>query len=95
MVRSLCTITVLIVKSGNEKTTLTRVINGLVSEYYPGDLSGEILINSHDVSNMPIRKRSKQIGSVFQDPISQFFSSEMSDEIAFALENYGVSKSLL
>ena len=75
--------------SGNGKTTLIRLINGLAPAFYTGRFSGCIQIDGKDRSGEPLWKRGKTVGSVFQDPGSQFFSSEMPGEVAFSCENYG------
>jgi energy-coupling factor transport system ATP-binding protein len=80
---------VLVGRSGNGKTTLTRLLNGLAPNYYPGDFSGHILMDGQDVTASPLWQRGKTVGSVFQNPKSQFFSAELAGEIAFACENYG------
>ncbi|MEM7335933.1 MAG: ABC transporter ATP-binding protein [Chloroflexota bacterium] len=77
--------------SGGGKSTLTRVLNGLAPHYFYGRLSGTITIGNDDFTQKPIWEISRQIGSVFQDPKSQFFSSELAGEIAFATENYGLA----
>ncbi len=78
--------------SGGGKTTLTRLINGLAPAYYRGSFSGEIIIDGKDASGLSLWERGRMIGSVFQDPKSQFFSSELAGEVAFACENYGYSQ---
>ena len=78
--------------SGGGKTTLTRLINGLAPSYYPGTLTGSIKINSAELTALPGWQIGREIGSVFQDPKSQFFSSELAGEVAFACENYGLTK---
>lgn len=75
--------------SGNGKTTLIRLVNGLAPAFYTGRFSGCIQIDGKDRSGEPLWKRGKTVGSVFQDPGSQFFSSEMPGEVAFSCENYG------
>lgn len=75
--------------SGNGKTTLLRLVNGLAPEYYKGELCGELRINGRVMDKQPLWERSKLVGSVFQDPKSQFFSSQLEGEIAFGCENYG------
>ena len=79
--------------SGGGKTTLTRLIGGLAPSYYQGTLRGSILVNDTEITALPSWRISREIGSVFQDPKSQFFSSELAGEVAFACENYGMSKS--
>lgn len=80
-------------RSGNGKTTLTRLINGLAPQYYPGELTGDIRIQGQETAQQPLWMRGKIIGSVFQDPKSQFFSSSLTGEVAFACENYGFAQS--
>lgn len=78
--------------SGGGKTTITRLINGLAPSYYQGSLNGSIWVNGAEISALPSWRIGMEIGSVFQDPKSQFFSSELAGEVAFACENYGMSK---
>lgn len=77
--------------SGGGKTTLTRLINGLVPAYYPGKLTGSIRLDETELTTIPSWRIGQEIGSVFQDPKSQFFSSELAGEVAFACENCGMS----
>ena len=79
-------------ESGCGKTTLTRLINGLAPAYYHGDQSGSILITGGNISNLPLYKIGRIVGSIFQDPQRQFFSSQLAGEVAFACENYGFSQ---
>lgn len=78
--------------SGCGKTTITRLINGLSPAYYPGELKGNILIDGIDSSELTLYELSQKIGSVFQNPRSQFFSVDSTGEIAFGCENIGVSR---
>ena len=73
--------------SGCGKTTITRLINGLIPHYYNGELSGDITIDGVSVPDTPIFDTAKKVGSVFQNPRSQFFNVNTTDEIAFAAEN--------
>ena len=79
----------LIGPSGGGKTTLSRVINGLIPSYYNGKLSGEMLLQGKSLHDLASYEVSREIGSVFQDPKSQFFSSDLKGEVAFSCENYG------
>lgn len=73
--------------SGCGKTTVTRLINGLIPHYYNGKLSGSITIDGKSIPDTPIYETAKRVGSVFQNPRSQFFNVNTTDEIAFAAEN--------
>ena len=59
--------------SGGGKTTLTRLINGLAPAYYPGKLTGSLRLDETELTTMPSWRIGQEIGSVFQDPKSQFF----------------------
>lgn len=78
--------------SGCGKTTITRLINGLAPAYYPGNLRGKLLIDGADSFGLSLYELSQKIGSVFQNPRSQFFSVDSSSEIAFGCENTGVER---
>ena len=78
--------------SGCGKTTVTRLINKLAPSYYSGELKGEVLIDGVDSSKTSLYELSKKIGSVFQNPRSQFFSVDSTSEIAFGCENTGVPR---
>lgn len=75
--------------SGSGKSSLTRVINGLIPYFYEGDLKGTVNVGQLSLSSYPSWERGKIIGNVFQDPRSQFFANEVAGEIAFGCENYG------
>lgn len=76
--------------SGGGKTTLTRLINGLAPSYYAGTLTGHMFLDKEPLAQILQHDLARQVGSVFQDPKSQFFSSELAGEVAFACENYGL-----
>jgi len=76
-------------ESGCGKTTITRIINGLIPGFYGGNLLGEALINGKKVSEYKSYELAKVVGSVFQNPRTQFFNADTDSEIAFGLENAG------
>lgn len=76
-------------ESGCGKTTLTRLINGLIPHYYEGKMSGGVWVNGAEVSKQPLYDTAKIVGSVFQNPRSQFFNVDTTSEITFGCENLG------
>ena len=78
--------------SGCGKTTITRLINGLAPAYYAGTLEGQVLIDGRDSAAVTLYELSQKVGSVFQNPRSQFFSLDSTSEIAFGCENTGVPR---
>ena len=81
--------------SGSGKTSITRLINKLIPYYYEGDLNGDVKINDKLLSNYQMFELSKNVGSVFQNPRTQFFNVDTNSEIVFALENQGVETKIL
>lgn len=79
-------------ESGCGKTTITRLINGLIPHFFEGELTGTIMINGINLSKESIYYTSKLVGSVFQNPRSQFFNVDTTSELAFAPENQGISR---
>lgn len=79
-------------ESGCGKTTVTRLINGLIPHYYEGQLSGKVSVCGQDNRQTPIEQTARYVGSVFQNPRSQFFCVDTTSEIAFGCENRGISE---
>lgn len=75
--------------SGCGKTTLTRLINGLIPHYYEGVLSGCVLVDGRNASAEPLYDTAAIVGSVFQNPRSQFFNVDTTSEVTFGPENLG------
>ena len=76
--------------SGCGKTTVTRLINGLIPHYYEGTLSGEVLIDGKNIVDMEMHESTRYSGSVFQNPRAQFFAVDTDSEMSFECENYGM-----
>lgn len=74
-------------KSGCGKTTLTRVLNGLCPQFYGGTLDGKYFIDGRNAKDLPLTEIGRYVGSVFQDPRSQFFCTNTTDEVVFSMES--------
>ena len=77
--------------SGSGKSTVLRLLNGLIPNFHEGELSGRVLIDDEDVSSAPIERSGLRTATVFQNPASQFFTTTVADELAFAPQNYRVA----
>ena len=77
--------------SGCGKTTATRLLNGLVPHFFEGGaLDGSVDVCGMEPASVSVQRLAGAVGSVFQDPRSQFFATDVSSEIAFSCENLGV-----
>jgi len=77
-------------ESGSGKTTISKLINGLIPLYQSGTMAGDVLLGDKNTADMTLAEISKYVGSVFQNPRSQFFNVDTDSEIAFGCENLGV-----
>ncbi len=80
-------VTLLCGRSGCGKTTITRLINGLVPHFYKGTIEGDIRINGESILQKSVQQLAKKVGSVFQNPRSQFFNVDAVSELVFGCEN--------
>ena len=79
-------------ESGCGKTTVTRMINGLIPHFYDGELSGTISVADRNVAETELYGMAQTVGSVFQNPRSQFFNVDTTSELAFGCENLGIAE---
>ncbi len=73
-------------KSGSGKSTLLSLIKGIIPEYIPGKLSGNIIEDHEKIKN--------QIVYLFQNPFSQIIHSDPLFEFAFTMENLKIEKEM-
>ena len=73
-------------RSGSGKSTLGSTINGLIPHYYNGKIRGKVYVDGKDISKIPLHEIGHLVGTVFQDPRSQFFTTTTDEEIAFGLQ---------
>jgi energy-coupling factor transport system ATP-binding protein len=73
--------------SGGGKSTLLRILNGLVPHFHGGRIAGVADVDGHDVITTPTRTLARTVGFVFQDPELQTVYDAVDREVAFGLEN--------
>ncbi|HFI0352818.1 TPA: ABC transporter ATP-binding protein [Streptococcus suis] len=79
-------------QSGSGKSSFLKVLNGLVPEYYPAQLSGQAYLGDKELRGRSLEDLSYQVASVFQQPSTQFFQNQVLQELVFPCENQGLSK---
>ncbi|MBQ8603338.1 MAG: energy-coupling factor ABC transporter ATP-binding protein [Oscillospiraceae bacterium] len=77
-------------KSGCGKTTLTRLVNGLSPSFFYGELEGSCATFGLQVGRAAIEDYVPVVGSVFQNPKTQYFNVDTTAELAFPCENMGM-----
>ncbi len=77
-------------KSGCGKTTFTRLLNGLIPSFFDGELSGTCSVSNLSSDGATIEDYVRLVGSVFQNPKTQYFNSNTTDELSFPCENIGL-----
>jgi len=76
--------------SGCGKTTLTRILNGLIPHHYGGNFNGAVKLFDKNLLDYEKGELAKYIGNVFQNPSDQFFATIAEEEVAFVGENLGM-----
>jgi energy-coupling factor transport system ATP-binding protein len=77
--------------TGAGKSTLLRAINGLVPHFSGGDFSGWVSVGGRRTTEVPPRALADVVGFVPQDPQAAFVLDRVEDEVAYGMENLGLS----
>lgn len=79
-------------ESGCGKTTVTKLVNGLIPHFTKIDhMDGSVTVADQSVTDLEVYELAKLVGSVFQNPKSQFFHLDTDGELEFGPENQGVA----
>lgn len=79
-------------ESGCGKTTVLKLMNGLIPHFTNGKIQeGTVVADGLNVAERPLYELAEHVGSVFQNPKSQFFNTDTDSEIVFGLENQGMA----
>ena len=76
--------------SGCGKSTLIRLINGLCPHYFGGELQGTVRVAGQDNQKLKLHEISSRVGTLFQNPETQFFALGVEEEMAFKPESRGM-----
>lgn len=78
--------------SGSGKSSVIKLINGIIPEIVEASVKGDIVLNDDNLSKLNIMDRADKISSVFQNPKTQFYCINSLDEVAFGLENKNIER---
>lgn len=73
--------------SGGGKSTLCRIIAGLIPHLYGGKLNGKVYIDGLDISVADVKSVIERVGIVLQNPENQIVNIVVEEELVFSLEN--------
>jgi energy-coupling factor transport system ATP-binding protein len=76
--------------NGSGKSTLAKMLNGLL---FPEE--GTVTVDGIPLSEESVWEIRAKIGMVFQNPDNQFVGTTVEDDVAFGLENHGVSQEIM
>ncbi|OPG95109.1 ABC transporter [Chryseobacterium mucoviscidosis] len=82
--------TAIIGGNGCGKSTLCKLFNGLIPQFYTGDFSGEVHVLGVPAEGRSVADLSRKIGYVYQDFDNQLVRPTVLDEACFAPLNYGL-----
>ncbi|MFX1562523.1 MAG: energy-coupling factor ABC transporter ATP-binding protein [Promethearchaeota archaeon] len=78
--------------SGCGKTTLARCLNALIPHFYPGKMTGDVIVDGWNTQDHPAYEMAQKVGLVFQNPENQLVAPNAEREIAFGPENLGIPR---
>lgn len=73
--------------SGGGKSSLLRLMNGLIPHFHEGTLQGSVRVCGKETANSKLNELGLSTSTVFQNPRTQFFTGQVDSELAFTLEN--------
>ncbi|MDQ0642026.1 ABC transporter ATP-binding protein [Microbacterium murale] len=77
--------------SGSGKSTALRLMNGLIPHFHDdGILAGIVTVDGLITADAELDAIGLLTGTVLQHPRRQFFTDSVPEEVAFAMENFGV-----
>lgn len=78
--------------SGSGKSTFAHALNGIVPQFYGGQVAGALTVCGLDPAEVPMSTLFRHVGMLRQDPAAQLFSSTVERELAFGLESLGLAR---
>lgn len=83
--------TAIIGGNGCGKSTMCKLFNGLIPQFYTGDFAGEVQVLGVSATGQSVADLSRKIGYVYQDFDNQLVRPTVLDEACFAPLNYGLA----
>jgi energy-coupling factor transport system ATP-binding protein len=78
--------------SGAGKSTLVKCLNRIIPEFEGGNFHGIVWVGGRRLDGLRVSEVAGAVGMVFQDFEAQLFSTNVAHEVAFAMEQAGISR---
>ncbi len=78
--------------SGSGKSTLCLLFNGIIPHSIGGEFEGNVYVKGKNTREASVAELSTIVGLVLQNPDAQLFNMTVEEEVAFALENFGLDR---
>lgn len=79
-------------RTGAGKTTLLSLMNGIVPQFFEGEMSGQVMVEGKDTQHSELIAMSTVVGMVFQDAETQILATTVEKDVAFGPSNTGQSR---
>ena len=84
-------LTLVVGRTGTGKSTLLGTLNGIVPHFSGGRLDGTVTVAGRDTRTHRPRELADVVGVVGQNPVAGFVTDTVEDEIAYGMEQLGIS----
>lgn len=81
--------------TGVGKSTLLRMVNGLVPRFSGGRLEGRVEVGGRDIADHTVGEMADLVGHVAQDPSAGFVADTVEEELAFTMEQLGLDPGVM
>lgn len=81
--------------SGAGKSSLIGVLNGLIPHVHPARIEGSVSVNGISPAEVELADAGIVSATVFQNPRTQFFATDVLSEVAFGAANHGVPREVI
>lgn len=78
--------------TGCGKSTICYLFNGLIPHLIKGSFQGSVTVNGTETLSSSVGELSKLVGYMLQEPSFQIATPHVKSEIAFGMENMGLSR---
>ena len=85
-------VTAFVGQVGSGKSTLFRIMNGLIPAIFPGKLDGEVMVAGQNVKGKDTAYLAQHINLVFDDPVLQIVSLTVEEDVAFGPANLNLPR---